>query len=76
MSHGTHERFTLTSPRASYGCVDWYPYDRQSPGIPPAGASRPDPLARYAAGAARRLTGPVHSLPALPAGLDQGVLRL
>ncbi len=76
MSNGMQERFTLTSLRTSYGCVDWYPYDRQSPGNPPAGASRPESLARNSTGAALRPAGPVRSLPALPAGKDQGVLRL
>jgi mannose-1-phosphate guanylyltransferase len=38
MGNGMHEGFTLTSLRACYGCVDWFPYYRHVPVTPPAAA--------------------------------------
>ena len=58
MGNGMHEAFTLTSLRACYGCVDWYPYYRHPANIPPEAAPRPDTTteaARRAAGRPRAL---------------------
>jgi hypothetical protein len=78
MSNGMHERLMLDSLRTSYGCVDWYPYDRHPPGKSPAGASRPDPPARTPAATACRPSPPRRRLAPWPArgGADGVVLRL
>src|SRR5882672_3845260 len=42
MGNAMQEAFALNSLRASYGCVDWFPYDRYVPATSPGAAVTPD----------------------------------
>jgi mannose-1-phosphate guanylyltransferase len=58
MGNGVHEAIRLTSLRAGYGCVDWFPYDRRAPATPPGAAMPADTSAVSAAAGSGTLTDP------------------
>jgi hypothetical protein len=68
MNTGTHGMPALTSPRASFGCVDWYPYDRHPSDAQPEMTRTPEASAL----AASRATGRALTPAPRPAGLLKG----
>jgi hypothetical protein len=76
MNNGMHGELALSSARACFGCVDWYPYYRHRPGVQAEVMRSPGASALAATRATARPSAPLRKPAGLPKRTDDELIHV